>query len=99
MKLEVEARSIGIEDVDQDKIFSISQRLHTKVEFEGSGIGLAHCKKIVELHNGENLGKIYVWRRKHLSLYYSKSAVIVLIQVRYNVAAVPIRRALFLSQP
>ena len=44
---------IGIEEKYQSRIFIIFQRLHTRSEYEGSGIGLAHCKKIVDLHAGK----------------------------------------------
>lgn len=44
---------IGIASENNERIFIIFQRLHTRNQYQGSGIGLSHCKKIVELHKGK----------------------------------------------
>lgn len=50
---QVKDNGIGIDTKNLEQIFMIFKRLHGENTFAGTGIGLAHCKKIIEAHNGE----------------------------------------------
>ncbi len=52
-QFKIEDNGIGMDMKFADKIFTIFQQLNPKDKYPGTGIGLSHCKKIMELHDGD----------------------------------------------
>lgn len=56
-RLTIEDNGIGFDEKYLDRIFTVFQRLHGRNEYEGSGVGLAVCRKIAERHHGRITAK------------------------------------------
>ena len=52
VKIVIKDNGIGFDDQYKEKIFGLFERLHTRDQFPGTGIGLSICRRIAELHHG-----------------------------------------------
>ncbi|RYF69644.1 MAG: PAS domain-containing sensor histidine kinase, partial [Cytophagaceae bacterium] len=68
-QIDVSDNGIGFDEKYLDRIFQIFQRLHSKSEFAGTGIGLAICAKVVANHTGLITASSQVGKGSTFSIY------------------------------
>jgi light-regulated signal transduction histidine kinase (bacteriophytochrome) len=56
-EISIQDNGIGFEEKYMDKIFAVFQRLHGRNEYEGTGVGLAVCRRITDRHHGNITAK------------------------------------------
>ena len=73
--LTVSDNGIGFDNQFKDKIFTIFQRLHSRTEYEGTGIGLATVRKIIERHGGsiDAQGELNVGAKFYVKLPFEQN--------------------------
>lgn len=72
-KINISDNGIGFDIQYRDKIFEVFQRLHGKLEYAGSGIGLAICKKIMQNHHGYITADSVLGEGSVFSIYFPYS--------------------------
>ncbi len=75
IKISIEDNGIGFDQEYTDKIFMVFQRLHDKQHYEGTGIGLAICKRIVQNHGGYICATSTKGRGSVFSVYFPAEAM------------------------
>ncbi|MNR35156.1 Phytochrome-like protein cph1 [compost metagenome] len=53
LEIKIKDNGIGLDPIYAEKIFDAFERLHSKDQFEGNGLGLSLCRKIARRHNGK----------------------------------------------
>lgn len=52
-QFELSDNGIGMEEEQTERVFNLFERLHPREKYAGIGIGLAHCRKVIDLHQGK----------------------------------------------
>jgi len=76
--MDVMDKGIGIDEKYQSRIFQVFQRLHTKGEYEGTGIGLAICQRIAINHGGFITARSQPDQGATFSVYLPAQPIVVL---------------------